>query len=31
MVSVTASLEKMTEEEQERAVSAAERAVSHLR
>jgi hypothetical protein len=31
MVSVTASLEKMTEEEQERAVSAAERAVAHLR
>jgi hypothetical protein len=31
MVSVSASLEKMTDEERERAVSAAERAVSHLR
>ncbi len=31
MASVSASLEKMTEEERERAVSAAERAVSHLR
>ncbi len=31
MASVSASLEMMTEEERERAVSAAERAVSHLR
>jgi hypothetical protein len=31
MVSVSASLEKMTPEEREKAVSAAERAVAHLR
>jgi hypothetical protein len=30
MVSVSASLEAMSEEEQERAVTAAERAVAHL-
>ena len=30
MVSVTASLEAMSEDERERAVSAAERAVAHL-
>jgi hypothetical protein len=31
MISVSASLEKMTEEEREKAVNAAERSVSHLR